>query len=112
MKNEKLTLVISSLDSSEKANEIAEILVNEKLAACVSIFPGVLSVYFWENKLCKETEFLLLIKTRASLFEAIKEKLLEIHPYETPEIIAIPVNDSLDKYAKWVLAETDDKKIN
>jgi len=108
MTNKELTLIITSLDSDEKASEIAETLVIEKLAACVSILPGVLSVYFWKNKLCKEKEILLLIKTRTSLFDSVRNRLLDIHPYDTPEIISLPVNNALDKYAEWVIAKTVD----
>lgn len=109
MKNEGLTLIITSLDSEVKAGEIAETLVVEKLAACVSVFPGVLSCYFWKNKLCREKEIILLIKTRTDLFDSVRNRLLEIHPYDTPEIISLPINNALDKYAEWVIEKTGKK---
>ncbi|RMF92129.1 MAG: divalent-cation tolerance protein CutA [Candidatus Schekmanbacteria bacterium] len=102
----KLILVLTSLDSEKKAREIAETLVKEKLAACVSLFSDVESFYFWEEKLCREKEIFLFIKTREDLFNHLKERLLEIHPYETPEIISLNIDNFYEKYAKWVVDET------
>jgi periplasmic divalent cation tolerance protein len=86
------------------AQEIAEALVGEQLAACVNRVPGISSTYRWQGAVTTEREELLLIKTTARRFEALKSRLLELHPYELPELIAIPVERGHDAYLEWVRA--------
>jgi periplasmic divalent cation tolerance protein len=86
------------------AQEIAEALVGEQPAACVNRVPGISSTYRWQGAVTTEREELLLIKTTARRFEALKSRLLELHPYELPELIAIPVERGHDAYLEWVRA--------
>lgn len=84
------------------AERIAEALVNEQLAACVNRLPGVRSTYRWQGVLTTDDEQLLLIKTRSGSFDALRARLLALHPYETPELIAVPVTHGHDAYLDWV----------
>lgn len=90
----------------EAARQLAERLVGESLAACVNCLPGVVSVYRWEGKVATDNETLLLIKTTADRFEALKARLLEFHPYELPELIAVPVERGHEAYLAWVAASS------
>ena len=84
------------------AQRLAEALVNEALAACVSRLPGVVSTYRWQGAVTTDMEELLLIKTTAGRFEALRQRLLELHPYELPELIAVPVERGHAAYLDWV----------
>ena len=82
--------------------QIAEQLVDRRLAACVSLLPGVTSVYAWEGRCETAEELQLLIKTRAERYPALERTLLELHPYELPEIVAVPIVKGLTAYVEWV----------
>ncbi len=84
------------------AARIAATLVDEHLAACVQIVPGVTSVYRWQGTLETAEEHLLLVKTALSRFEALRRRVLDEHPYETPEILAVPVVAADETYAAWL----------
>ncbi|HUA79496.1 MAG TPA: divalent-cation tolerance protein CutA [Dyella sp.] len=84
------------------AQHLAEALVNESLAACVNRIPGIQSTYRWKGEVTTDTEELLLIKTTAARFEALKERVLALHPYELPELIAVPVERGHIAYLDWV----------
>lgn len=86
------------------AEAIAAALVGERLAACVNRVPGIRSTYRWQGAVTIDDEELLLIKTTASRFDALKARLLELHPYELPELIAVPVTYGHDAYLDWVRA--------
>ena len=88
------------------AERLAETLVNEHLAACVSRLPGIHSTYRWQGAVTTDCEELLLIKTCASRFAALRARLLELHPYDVPELIAVPVSHGHDAYLDWVRQET------
>ena len=89
--------------------QIAEQLVDQRLAACVSLLPGVTSVYSWEGR-CETTEELqLLIKTGTECYPALERKLLALHPYELPEIVAVPIEKGLTAYLEWVAQCTTEK---
>ncbi|MGO9414968.1 MAG: divalent-cation tolerance protein CutA, partial [Syntrophobacteraceae bacterium] len=77
-----------------------------RFAACANIVPGIRSIYRWKGKICDEQEFLIIIKTRTSLFEAVQKRVKELHSYEVPEIISFPVARGLPQYLEWVQAET------
>jgi len=87
---------------AESAGRIADVLVSEGLAACVNRLPGITSVYSWKGKIERDAEVLLLIKTAEARFNALSARLLELHPYDLPEIIAVPVADGLPEYLQWV----------
>jgi periplasmic divalent cation tolerance protein len=91
----------------EVAESLADTLVHERLAACVNILPGARSVYEWQGKVEKEEECVLLIKSRSDRFEALSTRLLEEHPYELPELIAVPIETGLSAYLSWIDAQLD-----
>jgi periplasmic divalent cation tolerance protein len=95
-------IVLITAGSEEEAHKIAELLVNEKKAACVNIIPAVDSLFWWEDKLDSARESLLLVKTKASLFPEIVELVKETHSYEVPEIIALPIIAGSEDYLKWL----------
>lgn len=84
------------------AQHLADALVGESLAACVNRIPGIHSTYRWKGEVITDTEELLLIKTTAARFEALKERVLALHPYELPELIAVPVEHGHAAYLDWV----------
>jgi len=86
----------------ENAEKIAESLVLEKLAACVNILPGVTSVFFWEGKLSKEKEHLLIIKSREAVSEKMSRRIKDMHDYSVPEIISFPIASGNPDYLQWV----------
>jgi periplasmic divalent cation tolerance protein len=86
----------------EDAQRIARLFVTQKCAACVQIIHPVHSIYRWQGEVKEDTEALLLLKTRTALTEKIKTLLKEIHPYEVPELIIIPVQDGYEPYLSWV----------
>ena len=88
------------------ARRIADALVAGRLAACANIFPEIESVYRWKGKIENETEVPLVVKTREELFGQVQDKVREIHPYETPSIIGVPVGRVNADYLEWVYAET------
>lgn len=96
----------------ERAETIANAVVTARLAACVNIIPGVTSVYFWKGELTRDTEATLIMKTRVSLVDALTIAIRAVHPYEVPEVIALPVMPVLGNaaYHAWVLEETGGKK--
>lgn len=109
MNNEKpIILVLVTAPDQESANLIAKALLEKKLAACVNILPGLISLYNWDGELQDEKEFQLFIKTRSDLLE---EKIIpliqKLHPYDLPEIIAIPVVGGSSLYLAWIIAETE-----
>jgi periplasmic divalent cation tolerance protein len=87
---------------TERAGDIARGIVESQLAACVNIVPSLRSIYRWQGKICDEQESLLIIKSRASCFSALREKVLELHPYEVPEVIALPITEGHLPYLQWI----------
>jgi periplasmic divalent cation tolerance protein len=95
-------LVLSTVQGAEDAERIARALVERGLAACVNIVPGVTSVYRWQGQVQAEAERLLLIKTGAQRFEALCQALVALHPYELPEVIALPLQAGHAPYLAWL----------
>ena len=95
-------IVLCTVPDRNTAEEIAHILIADKLAACVNIIPGVTSVYRWENRIEQAEELILVIKTGSRTFPALQEKIADLHPYELPEIIAVPIHDGLPAYLNWL----------
>ena len=95
-------LALSTVATSEDAERIATALVERGLAACVNVVPGVVSVYRWKGVIHRDEERLLVIKTRGERFEALREALVSLHPYEVPELIAVPVLDGDERYLRWI----------
>ncbi|MCS7010200.1 MAG: divalent-cation tolerance protein CutA [Anaerolineales bacterium] len=101
MENEFLVLLITA-PNDESGREIARALVEKRLAACVNLLPGVTSMYHWEGKLQEDSEVLLICKTHRSRLAALEEEVKSLHPYQVPEIIALPVVAGLQTYLTWV----------
>ena len=97
-------LVVYITASGENAKDLASALVREKLAACVNRIPGVESTYAWEGRVERDTEDLLIVKTRADLFDRLKERVQALHDYDVPEIIAVPVVEGSESYLEWITA--------
>jgi periplasmic divalent cation tolerance protein len=97
-------LCYCSCPDATSAQAIADVLVGERLAACVNRLPSVRSTYRWHGEVTTDSEELLLIKTTAGRFEALKARLLQLHPYELPELIAVPVTHGHEAYLDWVRA--------
>jgi periplasmic divalent cation tolerance protein len=99
-------VVFVTAPSPEIAANLAKTLVTEKLAACVNIVPGLRSIYAWEGKVCDEQEVLCVLKTRRALFTAVRERVTALHPYQVPEIIALPLVEGSAPYLAWLHDET------
>ncbi|NWG13535.1 MAG: divalent-cation tolerance protein CutA [Acidobacteria bacterium] len=99
-------LVLSTVDSVELGRELAGSLVKAGLAACVNIIPNIRSIYRWEGRVCDERELLLVIKTRRGLFEAVRALIRQLHTYQVPEIIAVPVCGGDPDYLSWLAEQT------
>jgi len=99
-------LVFTTLPSADKAAEVAKVLVEERLAACANLLPAVRSIYRWQGKVQDENEVLVLLKTRAEHLERLKLRILELHPYEVPEVLAVPVEAGYQPYLDWLAGET------
>jgi periplasmic divalent cation tolerance protein len=99
-------LVITTLPNADAAAELAKNVVGERLAACANLIPALRSIYKWQGKLQDENEVLVLFKTRQEHYENLQSRILELHPYEVPEVLAIPVEQGYAAYLDWLAAET------
>ena len=106
--DEDLVLVWTALPEESLALSIAETLVNEQLVACVHLLPQGRSFYRWLGRIHQEPEWTLLIKTRRSLYALLEARLLTLHPYDVPEILMTPIEQSSPTYAAWLLSVTQD----
>jgi uncharacterized protein involved in tolerance to divalent cations len=95
-------LILTTADHPELAHRIAAALVENGEAACVNILPAMRSIYRWQGKLCDEGEHLLLIKSIAGRFEAVRSRIRQMHTYEVPEVIAVPITAVDVEYGKWM----------
>ena len=107
MKQDKTILILITVPNQKTGEEIASHLVEKNIAACVNIIPGLTSIYKWKGKIEKDDELLLLVKTQQELFHSVEKSVLEIHPYEVPEIISIDISQGFTKYLDWILSETN-----
>lgn len=98
-------VVFVTASSRPEAETIAQVLVEEKLAACVSLMP-IHSIYTWESKLCREDEWQLIIKTDLRQFEHLEIRIKQLHSYKVPEIIALPMIKGSVSYLSWISEET------
>ncbi|PJK15154.1 divalent-cation tolerance protein CutA [Lysobacteraceae bacterium NML07-0707] len=101
-----ILICFNTCPSHECAESIAAALLGEQLAACVNIVPGLTSLYRWQGKIERDAECLLIIKTSAEQLDALRKRLVELHPYELPELVAVQAADGLPAYLDWVRAET------
>ena len=107
--NAQSIVVLITAPSKETGRQIAHLLLERKLAACVNILSPINSLYIWEGKIHDDEEALLVVKTRAGLLQdGLIPAVKAAHPYELPEIIALPIIAGLESYLKWIEAETSD----
>jgi len=99
-------VVLVTASSEEEAERIARTVVEEKLAACVNVLPRVRSFYRWKGEMNDATECLMIAKTRRELFDALEKRVLELHSYEVPEVVALEIEESAVPYLDWIAAET------
>lgn len=99
-------VVLVTAPSADVAAELARALVEERLAACGNILPGVKSIYRWQGRVHEDAEALLVLKTTRTRFEALRERVLALHPYDVPEVIALPVEAGSAAYLAWIAGET------
>lgn len=95
-------LVLTTSPNAELSHTIAQTLVNERLAACVNVLPVMQSVYRWRGKIESATEQLLIIKIRAADYDAVEQRIRELHSYELPEVIAVPLVGGHLRYLAWL----------
>jgi len=95
-------LVLSTVGSAADGERIARALVERRLAACVNLLPGVLSVYRWQGEVRQEQEWLLLVKTREQALPSLRAALVSLHPYELPELVALPISAGHEPYLRWI----------
>lgn len=95
-------VVLTTCDSQMQAERLARRLIEDRLAACVTILPGARSVYRWKDKIEDAEEFVLVIKSRRDLFLRLRDVIAELHTYEIPEVIALPVVDGSRAYLNWL----------
>jgi periplasmic divalent cation tolerance protein len=95
-------IVLSTAGSQDVAHRIATALVESGDAACVNIVPGVRSVYRWQGKVCDELEWLLIVKTVKSKFEAVRLRIRALHDYELPEIVSVQIDGGDPDYLRWL----------
>lgn len=100
--NPDLCIALCTVPDESIAGQIADALVSEKLAACVNIIPSVMSVYRWKDAVEHSEELLLLIKTSEAVWPLLETRILELHPYELPEIIAVPIQTGQADYTQWI----------
>ena len=107
---EQVLLILTNTPDEATAHAIARTLVEQRLAACVNVLPAVRSVYQWQGTLEEAVEVTLLIKSTRSRYTEMEAAIKAAHPYDVPEIIALPVSDGLPTYLQWVVAETKKDK--
>lgn len=105
MRTDALVVLVTA-PSAEQAAALGRALVGERLAACASVVPGVRSIYWWEGEVQDAPEALLVLKTTRGRFDALRERTLALHPYEVPEVIALPVEAGSAAYLDWLARET------
>ena len=102
---EKFIQILTTTENKEDAEKIAKALTEKKLAGCVQIIGPITRIYWWKNNLEKSEEWLCLIKSEERLFDELEKVIKELHPYETPEIIAIPIIIGSKDYLNWLSNE-------
>ncbi|MFQ6678702.1 MAG: divalent-cation tolerance protein CutA [Fidelibacterota bacterium] len=97
-------VILSTIGREADAHRIAAKLINSKYAACINIIPGIQSIYEWEGKQCTDNELLLLIKTTKENEKDVYRLIDNLHPYETPEMISLPVQNGSKDYLNWIIS--------
>lgn len=95
-------IVMTTAPDQAAARKLADALVEEGLAACVNVLPAMESIYRWQGRINRDSEHLLLIKSAQQKYSQIQQRILDLHPYELPEIIAVPISEGLPAYLDWL----------
>jgi periplasmic divalent cation tolerance protein len=103
---DQFVVILVTVPDEKIAGQLAHALVEERLVACVNVLPAVRSIYAWKGEICNEGELLCLLKTRRALFDAVRERVLDLHPYEVPEVIALPLVEGSATYLQWLYDTT------
>jgi periplasmic divalent cation tolerance protein len=101
-----VVVVLTTVPDAEVGRRLARSLLEDRLIACANLVPGVVSLYRWEGEVRDDDEVLMVMKTRAGLVARLLARIPELHPYELPEVLVLPVEDGLPAYCRWVLDET------
>jgi periplasmic divalent cation tolerance protein len=99
-------VVFTTVASDEEAVKLIRELLDRRLIACGTLFPGARSLYRWQGKVADEAEVVLMLKTRSGRLDALREAFSELHPYKVPELLGLPVEAGLEKYLEWINGET------
>ncbi len=110
--DDRAIFVYTTHPSLAEAERVGRALVERRLAACVNILPGMVSHYWWEGKVERGEEAVMIVKTRASLAEGVRAAVKELHSYSTPAILVLPVESVDQAYLTWIMAETDPSTNN
>jgi len=102
----QVRMVFCTCPDIDTATRIADVLVGERLAACVNVLPGVRSVYRWQGAVERAEEAMLVIKTSVERLPALSARVQSLHPHELPEVLAVATTDGLPAYLQWIVAET------
>lgn len=103
--SEVMAVLVTAGDESEAAR-IASTLVTEELAACANIVAPIRSIYRWQGEICDDQEVLLILKTRTSLFDVLRQRVQQLHSYEVAEVIGWPISRGATDYLQWVVEQT------
>ena len=105
-KSDKYRVVLVTAPKITVARKLAKLALEARLVACVNIVPGVESHYWWEGKVCRDKELLLVMKTAKARLKALEEQVLAAHPYDTPEFVVLPIEAGSKRYLEWLGAST------
>ncbi len=103
------TALVTAPDT-EVAESMGRTLVEERLAACVNVIPGLVSVYRWEGEVHRDDEALMILKTTESCVAALRERVVQLHPYDVPEVLVLDVVDGHEPYLCWVRGAVGDER--
>lgn len=99
-------VVLTTVPDGETGEKIARKILENRLAACVTMSPASKSLYWWDNQITQDNEHILIIKTLEQLYKELEKKISEVHPYDTPEINALPVKKGSERYLNWINSVT------
>ena len=105
MMSDQVLVVLVTAPTMDEAVQLGRALVTERLAACANLIPGIRSIYRWQDVVQDEAEVLLVIKTTAPLWDTLRERVAELHSYETPEVLALPSIQGAEPYLQWLRAQ-------
>ncbi len=102
----ELRVVLMTAPTQAQARDMAAIAIEEGLAACANIVPGITSIFQWKGELTEDSEVLVIFKTTESNFAALRERMVDLHPYEVPEVVSLSIEDGNADYLDWVTTST------